>query len=29
MAKNSADKYFPGKKKGDVIDGARNLLKAP
>jgi len=29
MAKNSADKYFPEKKKGDVIDGARNLLKAP
>jgi len=28
MAKNS-DKYFPEKKKGDVVDGARNLLKAP
>jgi hypothetical protein len=29
MAKNTADKYPPEKKKGDVIDGARNLLKAP
>jgi len=27
MAKNTADKYSP--RKGDVVDGARNLLKAP